>query len=230
MRRAAKSATLREAQPQIGHANDHRAARIMGQIAKPPSRVKAARIVVAAPTPKAQRSARRDVRATPRTPPNFAGMVTTPRSSTSASAASTALRRMNSLKVMRDCDAASSSSARSSGETLTLRMEVAADCSFMRVTIAFDSKLQFEGSGTTPPRRCRNKNHRRFESEYSLGTTGWRHSSLWSICSVGSTSSNNAASRQPFNTTAPHSARPVPARPEPHRHFHRENRAPAPRT
>ncbi|WP_198033094.1 hypothetical protein [Methylosinus sp. PW1] len=44
---------------------------------------------------------------------------------------------MNSLNVMRDWAAASSSSARSSGETRTLRTEVAVDCSFMRMTIAY---------------------------------------------------------------------------------------------
>src|SRR5271155_4738627 len=55
---------------------------------------------------------------------SFAGMVTTLRLSTSISAASTDLRRMKSLSVVRDCSAAASRMARSSGVTRTLRTDV----------------------------------------------------------------------------------------------------------
>ena len=55
---------------------------------------------------------------------SWAGIVTMLRLSTSISAASTDLRLMNSLSVVRDCSAAASRSARSSGVTRTLRMAV----------------------------------------------------------------------------------------------------------
>jgi hypothetical protein len=59
---------------------------------------------------------------------SLAGMTMLRRSRTSASAASIALRRMKSLKVVRDCAAADSSSVRSEALTRRLRMAGDADC------------------------------------------------------------------------------------------------------
>ena len=59
---------------------------------------------------------------------SLAEMTMLRRSRTSASAASIALRRMKSLKVVRDCAAADSSSVRSEGLTRRLRMAGDDDC------------------------------------------------------------------------------------------------------
>ncbi len=59
---------------------------------------------------------------------SLAEMTILRRSRTSASAASIALRRMKSLKVVRDCLAADSSSVRSDGLTRRLRMAGDVDC------------------------------------------------------------------------------------------------------
>ncbi len=67
---------------------------------------------------------------------SLAGMVTTTRLRTSVSAASSALRRMNSLRVVRDCAAAAWRMARSSGLTRTLRSVVVVEALTICMTMA----------------------------------------------------------------------------------------------
>ena len=73
-----------------------------------------------------------------KTSQSLAGMVTTLRSSTSTSAASSALRRTKSLRLVRACSDAASKRARSSELTRTLSTDVVDDGLLMCMTMAYN--------------------------------------------------------------------------------------------